>query len=34
MIAAVSAATIYVAFAVVVLLDRVIGIERAATNRA
>jgi putative spermidine/putrescine transport system permease protein len=33
MIAAVSATTIYVAFIVVVLLDRVIGIERAATNR-
>lgn len=33
MIAAVSATTIYVAVIVVVLLDRVVGIERAATNR-
>lgn len=33
MIAAVSATTIYVAVIVVILLDRVIGIERAATNR-
>jgi putative spermidine/putrescine transport system permease protein len=34
MIAAVSATTIYVAVIVVILLDRVIGIERAATNRS
>jgi putative spermidine/putrescine transport system permease protein len=34
MIAAVSATTIYVAVVVVVLLDRVVGIERAATNRS
>jgi len=33
MIAAVSATTIYIAVIVVVLIDRVIGIERAATNR-
>lgn len=33
MIAAVSATTIYVAVIVVVLLDRIVGIERAATNR-
>jgi putative spermidine/putrescine transport system permease protein len=33
MIAAVSATTIYVAIVVVVLLDRIVGIERAATNR-
>lgn len=33
MIAAVSATTIYVAVVVVVLLDRIIGIEKAATNR-
>ncbi len=33
MIAAVSATTIYVAVIVVVILDRVIGIEKAATNR-
>jgi putative spermidine/putrescine transport system permease protein len=34
MIAAVSATTIYVAVIVVILLDRVVGIERAATNRS
>ncbi|MEZ5819127.1 MAG: ABC transporter permease [Hyphomicrobiaceae bacterium] len=34
MIAAVSATTIYVAVIVVVALDRIIGIERAATNRS
>jgi putative spermidine/putrescine transport system permease protein len=33
MIAAVSAATIYIAIIVVLLLDRVVGIENAATNR-
>ena len=33
MIAAVSATTIYIAVIVVILIDRVIGIERAATNR-
>ncbi len=33
MIAAVSATTIYVAVIAVVLLDRIVGIERAATNR-
>lgn len=33
MIAAVSATTIYVAVIVVVILDRIIGIEKAATNR-
>lgn len=33
MIAAVSASTIYMAVIVVVLLDRLIGIERAATNK-
>ena len=33
MIAAVSATTIYVAVIVVIVLDRVIGIEKAATNR-
>jgi putative spermidine/putrescine transport system permease protein len=34
MIAAVSATTIYVAVVVVIILDRVIGIEKAATNRS
>ena len=34
MIAAVSATTIYVAVIVVIILDRVIGIEKAATNRS
>jgi putative spermidine/putrescine transport system permease protein len=33
MIAAVSATTIYIAVIMVILIDRVIGIERAATNR-
>lgn len=33
MIAAVSASTIYMAVIVVVLLDRIVGIERATTNR-
>jgi putative spermidine/putrescine transport system permease protein len=33
MIAAVSAATIYIAIIVVLLLDRLVGIENAATNR-
>jgi putative spermidine/putrescine transport system permease protein len=32
MIAAVSATTIYVAVVVVVLLDRIVGIERASIN--
>ena len=34
MIAAVSASTIYIAVIVVLLLDRIIGIERAAINRS